>query len=171
MRMKQTPVAEFRRLVREVALLIGYEITRDLPLTPTAIETPLMPAQAPLLAGKKVCFVDPSSTSGYLFPSYNLLKAGVDPKTDVTPVFAGKHDVSVQKVAAGTECRTALGVCDVAESCTGLGASCPPDSAAGAHHRQPCSAGRQHSSTFHRSIPLVNGQKNVLSVGSQSIDC
>ncbi|MBT1605966.1 MULTISPECIES: phosphate/phosphite/phosphonate ABC transporter substrate-binding protein [Curtobacterium] len=55
-------------------------------------------------AGKKVCFVDPSSTSGYLFPSYNLLKAGVDPKTDVTPVFAGKHDVSVQKVAAGTEC-------------------------------------------------------------------
>ena len=47
MRMKQTPVAEFRRLVREVALLIGYEITRDLPLTPTAIETPLMPMQAP----------------------------------------------------------------------------------------------------------------------------
>jgi uracil phosphoribosyltransferase len=57
MRMKQTPVAEFRRLVREVALLLGYEITRDLPLTPTAIETPLMPTQAPLLAGKKVCLV------------------------------------------------------------------------------------------------------------------
>jgi uracil phosphoribosyltransferase len=57
MRMKQTPVAEFRRLVREVALLLGYEITRDLPLTPTAIETPLMPMQAPLLAGKKVCLV------------------------------------------------------------------------------------------------------------------
>jgi uracil phosphoribosyltransferase len=57
MRMKQTPVAEFRRLVREVALLLGYEITRDLPLTPTAIETPLMPTQAPLLAGKKVCLI------------------------------------------------------------------------------------------------------------------
>lgn len=56
------------------------------------------------LAGKKVCFVDPSSTSGYLFPSYNLLEAGVDPKTDVTPVFAGKHDVSVQKVGEGVEC-------------------------------------------------------------------
>ncbi|MBN9157983.1 phosphate/phosphite/phosphonate ABC transporter substrate-binding protein [Microbacterium sp.] len=54
--------------------------------------------------GKKVCFVDPSSTSGYLFPSYNLLKDGIDPKTDVTPVFAGKHDVSVQKVGEGTEC-------------------------------------------------------------------
>ena len=57
MRMKQTPVAEFRRLVREVALLIGYEITRDLPLTTTEIETPLMPMRAPLLAGKKVCLV------------------------------------------------------------------------------------------------------------------
>jgi uracil phosphoribosyltransferase len=57
MRMQQTPVAEFRRLVREVALLLGYEITRDLPLTTTAIETPLMPMEAPLLAGKKVCIV------------------------------------------------------------------------------------------------------------------
>ena len=57
MRMKQTPVAEFRRLVREVALLIGYEITRDLPLTTTEIETPLVPMQAPLLAGKKVCLI------------------------------------------------------------------------------------------------------------------
>ncbi|SKA96091.1 phosphonate transport system substrate-binding protein [Agreia bicolorata] len=54
--------------------------------------------------GKKVCFVDPSSTSGYLFPSYNLLKAGVDPEKDVTPVFAGKHDVSVTKVGEGVEC-------------------------------------------------------------------
>jgi phosphonate transport system substrate-binding protein len=55
-------------------------------------------------AGKKVCFVDPSSTSGYLFPSYNLLEEGIDPETDVTPVFAGKHDVSVQKVGEGVEC-------------------------------------------------------------------
>ena len=57
MRMRQTPVAEFRRLVREVALLIGYEITRDLPLTTAEIETPLEPMRAPLLAGKKVCLV------------------------------------------------------------------------------------------------------------------
>ncbi|UUE19960.1 phosphate/phosphite/phosphonate ABC transporter substrate-binding protein [Microbacterium sp. J1-1] len=54
--------------------------------------------------GKKVCFVDPSSTSGYLFPSYNLLEAGIDPKADITPVFAGKHDVSVTKVGEGVEC-------------------------------------------------------------------
>lgn len=56
------------------------------------------------MKGKKVCFVDPSSTSGYLFPSYNLLEAGVDPEADITPVFAGKHDVSVQKVGDGVEC-------------------------------------------------------------------
>ena len=57
MRTSTTPVAEFRRLVREVALLIGYEITRDLPLTTVEIETPLEPMQAPLLAGKKVCLI------------------------------------------------------------------------------------------------------------------
>ena len=55
-------------------------------------------------AGKKVCFVDPSSTSGYLFPSFNLLQLDIDPETGVTPVFAGKHDVSVQKVGEGVEC-------------------------------------------------------------------
>ena len=57
MRTRTTPVAEFRRLVREVALLIGYEITRDLPLTSVQIETPLEPMRAPLLAGKKVCLI------------------------------------------------------------------------------------------------------------------
>ena len=57
MRMQQTPVAEFRRLVREVALLIGYEITRDLKLTTTDIQTPLLPMRAPLLEGKKVCLI------------------------------------------------------------------------------------------------------------------
>ena len=57
MRMKETPVAEFRRLVREVALLIGYEITRDLALEERDIETPLMPARVKMLAGKKVCLV------------------------------------------------------------------------------------------------------------------
>ena len=56
------------------------------------------------MEGHTVCFVDPSSTSGYLFPSYNLLEAGIDPEKDVTPVFAGKHDVSVQKVGEGREC-------------------------------------------------------------------
>ncbi|GAA2888924.1 phosphate/phosphite/phosphonate ABC transporter substrate-binding protein [Nonomuraea rubra] len=51
--------------------------------------------------GAKVCFVDPGSTSGYLFPSQGLLSAGIDPKTGVRPVMAGGHDNSVLSVASG----------------------------------------------------------------------
>jgi phosphonate transport system substrate-binding protein len=54
--------------------------------------------------GKKVCFVSPTSTSGYLFPSYTLLKAGIDPQHAITPVFAGKHDAAALKVSQGAEC-------------------------------------------------------------------
>ncbi len=57
MRRKETPTAEFRRLVREVAMLLGYEITRDLPLTTVSVETPLMETEARVLAGKKLCIV------------------------------------------------------------------------------------------------------------------
>ena len=57
LRMKQTPVAEFRRLVREIAHLLAYEITRDLPLATVPIETPLTATEAKMLAGKKVCIV------------------------------------------------------------------------------------------------------------------
>lgn len=57
MRRRETPVADFRRLVREVALLLAYEITRDLLLEAVDIETPLMPMRANMLAGKKVCLV------------------------------------------------------------------------------------------------------------------
>jgi phosphonate transport system substrate-binding protein len=53
------------------------------------------------LAGKKVCFVDPTSTSGYLYPSAALLQDGIDPATGVQPVFTGSHDASVLEVAAG----------------------------------------------------------------------
>lgn len=57
MRERTTPTAEFRRLAREVALLLGYELTRDLPLTTGPIETPLEPMEAARLAGKKLCIV------------------------------------------------------------------------------------------------------------------
>jgi phosphonate transport system substrate-binding protein len=52
-------------------------------------------------AGKKVCFSDPSSTSGYLYPSYGLLKAGINPTTGVTPVFAGTDSTTALDVAKG----------------------------------------------------------------------
>lgn len=53
-------------------------------------------------AGKTVCFVDPTSTSGFLYPSAGLLEIGIDPEDDVTPVFAGGHDSSALSVADGT---------------------------------------------------------------------
>jgi uracil phosphoribosyltransferase len=57
MRDRMTSTAEFRRLLREISLLLAYEATRDLPLGSVAIETPLEQADFPLLAGKKVCLV------------------------------------------------------------------------------------------------------------------
>ncbi|MBL8706083.1 MAG: uracil phosphoribosyltransferase [Rhodospirillales bacterium] len=57
MRRKETPTAEFRRLLREIAMLLAYEVTRDLPLTTEKIETPVAPMQAPVLEGKKLCVI------------------------------------------------------------------------------------------------------------------
>jgi uracil phosphoribosyltransferase len=56
MRDKHTSTAGFRQLLREIATLLCYEVTRDLELTTTTIETPLTEMQAPTLAGKKLVF-------------------------------------------------------------------------------------------------------------------
>jgi uracil phosphoribosyltransferase len=56
MRDKTTSTAGFRQLLREIALLLTYEVTRDLELTMTRIETPLSPMDAPILKGKKPVF-------------------------------------------------------------------------------------------------------------------
>ncbi len=52
-------------------------------------------------ADRKVCFVDPNSTSGYLYPTAGLIEAGVDPVNGLTPTFAGGHDASALAVASG----------------------------------------------------------------------
>jgi uracil phosphoribosyltransferase len=57
MRDKTTPSALFRQLMREVSLLLGYELLRDLPTETRTIETPLGAMQAPFLKGKKLVFV------------------------------------------------------------------------------------------------------------------
>jgi uracil phosphoribosyltransferase len=57
MRDRATSTRTFRELLREITLLMGYEITRDLPLTTRAIETPLEAMDAPVIAGKKVAVV------------------------------------------------------------------------------------------------------------------
>ena len=57
LRDKETSTMKFRSLLEEIAMFMGYEITRDLPLTYVDIETPLMPMKAPKIAGKKVVIV------------------------------------------------------------------------------------------------------------------
>jgi uracil phosphoribosyltransferase len=57
MRDKRTPTIQFRHLLREISLLMGYEITRNLPVTTERIETPLTTMDAPVIAGKKVAIV------------------------------------------------------------------------------------------------------------------
>jgi phosphonate transport system substrate-binding protein len=52
--------------------------------------------------GKKVCFSDPASTSGYLYPSYGLLQAGISPTKGVTPVFAGTDTATALEVSKGS---------------------------------------------------------------------
>jgi uracil phosphoribosyltransferase len=56
MRKKETSTAGFRRLLREISLLLCYEVTRDLELTSVEIETPLTTMMAPTLEGKKLVF-------------------------------------------------------------------------------------------------------------------
>ena len=57
LRAKGTSTTGFRRITREISLLMGYEVTRGLPLETIEIETPLETMQAPQLAGKKLCLV------------------------------------------------------------------------------------------------------------------
>lgn len=57
MRNKETSTAGFRRLLREISLLLAYEVTRELDMTTVQIDTPLCPMEAPILDGKKLTLV------------------------------------------------------------------------------------------------------------------
>jgi uracil phosphoribosyltransferase len=57
MRDKHTPSAVFRQLVKEISLLLAYEVLRDLPMTTRHIETPMAEMEAPILKGKKLVIV------------------------------------------------------------------------------------------------------------------
>lgn len=54
MRKKETSTIKFRKLLKEISMFMGYEVTRDFPLTYEEIETPLMKMNAPKISGKKV---------------------------------------------------------------------------------------------------------------------
>lgn len=57
MRNKETGSKDFRELLKEIALLMGYEITRDLPLENVEIETPLCKMTAKMVSGRKLAIV------------------------------------------------------------------------------------------------------------------
>ena len=90
MRDKRTKTRAFRHLLREIATLLCYEVTRDLPLSAVAIETPIAPMQGKELAGKKLVLA-PILRSGLgflegmldLVPSARVAHIGLyrDPKT------------------------------------------------------------------------------------------
>ncbi len=54
---KNTGVKEFREMVEEVAMLMAYEVTRDLPLEAVSVQTPLTTATCHMVAGKKLAVV------------------------------------------------------------------------------------------------------------------
>jgi uracil phosphoribosyltransferase len=57
MRNKETSTSSFRALLEEISMLLGYEVTRDMPLEWRDIETPLAKMRAPVVAGKKVVII------------------------------------------------------------------------------------------------------------------
>lgn len=57
MREKDTDTQDFRTLLREISMLMGYELLRDLPTEEAVIETPLEKMRARKLSGKKLCIV------------------------------------------------------------------------------------------------------------------
>ena len=57
LRNKNTGTNEFRKLIEEIAVLMGYEALRDLPLEDVEIETPIEKCKSPMIAGKKLAVV------------------------------------------------------------------------------------------------------------------
>lgn len=81
MRNKKTGSKDFRELLNEIAMLMGYELTRDLPLEEITIETPIQKTTAYKISGKKLAIVP-------------ILRAGigmVDGLLDLVPVAKVGH--------------------------------------------------------------------------------
>ncbi|HJC32633.1 MAG TPA: uracil phosphoribosyltransferase [Candidatus Anaerobutyricum faecale] len=57
LRDKHTGTSEFRKIVEEIAILMGYEALRDLPLEDVEIETPIEKCKSPVISGRKLAVV------------------------------------------------------------------------------------------------------------------
>lgn len=106
MRRVDTSTAKFRALLKEISMLLAYEVTRDLPLRTETIETPLATMAAPVLASEKKMVVVSIMRAGQgildgileLIPSARVGHIGLyrDPRTHVVIEYYFKvpHDVS-----------------------------------------------------------------------------
>lgn len=112
MRADKIDIASFGPFSYVTAKDTGVDVEAIAAIVDTPDESPgyrsyaVVPADSDItdlaqLEGKNVCFVDPTSTSGFLYPSAGLLEAGLDPETDVNQVMAGGHDASALAVADG----------------------------------------------------------------------
>jgi uracil phosphoribosyltransferase len=57
MREKSTKTGEFRSLLREISMFLGYEVLRDIPMTTRRIDTPVATMDAPVMAGRNMAFI------------------------------------------------------------------------------------------------------------------
>ena len=57
LRDKHTGTSEFRKIVEEIAILMGYEALRDLPLEEVEVETPIESCMTPVISGRKLAVV------------------------------------------------------------------------------------------------------------------
>ena len=57
LRKKETSTKDFRQLVEEIAMLMSFEVFRDLPVEPVEIETPIAKTTVNMIAGKKIALV------------------------------------------------------------------------------------------------------------------
>jgi len=109
LRKTETSAAVFRALLREISMLLAYEVTRDIPLTYVRINTPLATMQAPVLAGKKLVVVSIMRAGNgildgmlELIPSARVGHIGLyrDPKTHIAIEYYFKvpEDIAARDV-------------------------------------------------------------------------
>lgn len=105
MRKADTSTGSFRLLLREISLLLCYEVTRDLKLTTKAIETPMGPMDAPTLKGKKLVF------ASILRAGNGLLEGMLDlvPSARVAHVGLYRHHKTLEAIEYYYKAPTDLG--------------------------------------------------------------
>ncbi|MGI5957920.1 MAG: uracil phosphoribosyltransferase [Massiliimalia sp.] len=106
LRDKNTGSKEFRELVSEIAMLMCYEATRDLPLKEVEIETPIAVSKTKIISGRKLAFV-PILRAGLgmvdgvlrLVPAAKVGHIGIyrDPETKQAMEYYAKFPVDIAK--------------------------------------------------------------------------